>query len=59
MLFFCRLSRGDKGNLFILKMFDPTYRIPLWSTKQMLVPILNYVMLKQYNKKTLKLLKNA
>ncbi|KAG2261487.1 hypothetical protein Bca52824_068566 [Brassica carinata] len=24
-----RLSRGDKGNLFILKMFDPTYRIPL------------------------------
>jgi hypothetical protein len=29
MLFFCRLSRGDKGNLFILKMFDPTYRIPL------------------------------
>uniref|UniRef100_A0A0D9VXZ1 Plastid lipid-associated protein/fibrillin conserved domain-containing protein n=1 Tax=Leersia perrieri TaxID=77586 RepID=A0A0D9VXZ1_9ORYZ len=24
-----RASRGDKGNLFILKMIDPTYRVPL------------------------------
>uniref|UniRef100_J3LRZ7 Plastid lipid-associated protein/fibrillin conserved domain-containing protein n=1 Tax=Oryza brachyantha TaxID=4533 RepID=J3LRZ7_ORYBR len=24
-----RASRGDKGNLFILKMVDPTYRVPL------------------------------
>ncbi|KAL5209975.1 hypothetical protein ABZP36_005598 [Zizania latifolia] len=24
-----RVSRGDKGNLFILKMADPTYRVPL------------------------------
>ncbi|KAJ4762720.1 Plastid-lipid associated protein PAP / fibrillin family protein [Rhynchospora pubera] len=24
-----RVSRGDKGNLFILKMVDPTYRVPL------------------------------
>ncbi|RWR92835.1 putative plastid-lipid-associated protein 4, chloroplastic isoform X1 [Cinnamomum micranthum f. kanehirae] len=24
-----RISRGDKGNLFILKMVDPTYRVPL------------------------------
>lgn len=23
-----RVSRGDKGNLFILKMVDPSYRIP-------------------------------
>ncbi|KAL3538564.1 hypothetical protein ACH5RR_001930 [Cinchona calisaya] len=23
-----RLSRGDKGNLFILKMVDPSYRVP-------------------------------
>lgn len=25
----CRVSRGDKGNLFVLKMVDPTYRVPL------------------------------
>ncbi|CAN6298104.1 unnamed protein product [Urochloa humidicola] len=24
-----RVSRGDKGNLFVLKMIDPTYRVPL------------------------------
>uniref|UniRef100_A0A0A9CHX4 Plastid lipid-associated protein/fibrillin conserved domain-containing protein n=1 Tax=Arundo donax TaxID=35708 RepID=A0A0A9CHX4_ARUDO len=24
-----RVSRGDKGNLFVLKMVDPTYRVPL------------------------------
>ncbi|KAK4757513.1 hypothetical protein SAY87_018814 [Trapa incisa] len=24
-----RLSRGDKGNLFILKMVDPSYRVPV------------------------------
>nr|CAD1822427.1 unnamed protein product [Ananas comosus var. bracteatus] len=24
-----RISRGDKGNLFILKMVDPTYRVPV------------------------------
>ncbi|KAB1207027.1 putative plastid-lipid-associated protein 4, chloroplastic [Morella rubra] len=24
-----RISRGDKGNLFILKMADPSYRVPL------------------------------
>lgn len=24
-----RISRGDKGNLFILKMVDPSYRVPL------------------------------
>ncbi|BBG96119.1 Plastid-lipid associated protein / fibrillin family protein [Prunus dulcis] len=24
-----RVSRGDKGNLFILKMVDPSYRVPL------------------------------
>ncbi|TVU45477.1 hypothetical protein EJB05_04966 [Eragrostis curvula] len=24
-----RISRGDKGNLFVLKMVDPTYRVPL------------------------------
>lgn len=24
-----RVSRGDKGNLFILKMIDPSYRVPL------------------------------
>ncbi|XP_065869680.1 probable plastid-lipid-associated protein 4, chloroplastic [Euphorbia lathyris] len=24
-----RISRGDKGNLFILKMIDPSYRIPV------------------------------
>lgn len=24
-----RISRGDKGNLFILRMVDPTYRVPL------------------------------
>ncbi|XP_022762243.1 probable plastid-lipid-associated protein 4, chloroplastic isoform X1 [Durio zibethinus] len=24
-----RISRGDKGNLFILKMVDPSYRIPV------------------------------
>nr|AFK48988.1 unknown [Lotus japonicus] len=24
-----RVSRGDKGNLFILKMVDPTYRVPV------------------------------
>jgi hypothetical protein len=23
-----RVSRGDKGNLFILKMIDPSYRVP-------------------------------
>ncbi|XP_044490705.1 probable plastid-lipid-associated protein 4, chloroplastic isoform X2 [Mangifera indica] len=23
-----RISRGDKGNLFILKMIDPSYRVP-------------------------------
>lgn len=26
---FSRLSRGDKGNLFILKMVDPSYRVPV------------------------------
>lgn len=24
-----RISRGDKGNLFILKMIDPSYRVPV------------------------------
>ncbi|VAH95254.1 unnamed protein product [Triticum turgidum subsp. durum] len=24
-----RVSRGDKGNLFVLKMADPLYRVPL------------------------------
>ncbi|CAO1943814.1 unnamed protein product [Urochloa humidicola] len=24
-----RVSRGDKGNLFVLKMIDPTFRVPL------------------------------
>ncbi|XVF00724.1 hypothetical protein REPUB_Repub04eG0026100 [Reevesia pubescens] len=24
-----RISRGDKGNLFILKMVDPSYRVPV------------------------------
>lgn len=24
-----RVSRGDKGNLFILKMVDPSYRVPV------------------------------
>ncbi|KDP38890.1 hypothetical protein JCGZ_05047 [Jatropha curcas] len=24
-----RISRGDRGNLFILKMVDPSYRVPL------------------------------
>ncbi|KAA8536527.1 hypothetical protein F0562_029005 [Nyssa sinensis] len=24
-----RASRGDKGNLFILKMVDPSYRVPV------------------------------
>ncbi|XP_026455142.1 probable plastid-lipid-associated protein 4, chloroplastic isoform X2 [Papaver somniferum] len=24
-----RVSRGDKGNLFILKMIDPSYRVPV------------------------------
>ncbi|PKI52987.1 hypothetical protein CRG98_026567 [Punica granatum] len=24
-----RISRGDRGNLFILKMADPSYRVPL------------------------------
>eukprot|EP00246_Nothoceros_aenigmaticus_P001179 TRINITY_DN11589_c0_g1_i1.p1 TRINITY_DN11589_c0_g1~~TRINITY_DN11589_c0_g1_i1.p1 ORF type:complete len:283 (-),score=36.83 TRINITY_DN11589_c0_g1_i1:642-1415(-) len=24
-----RVSRGDRGNLFILRMFDPSYRVPL------------------------------
>ncbi|KAI5066197.1 hypothetical protein GOP47_0018821 [Adiantum capillus-veneris] len=24
-----RVSRGDKGNLFVLKMVDPTYRVPI------------------------------
>ncbi|XP_068649864.1 probable plastid-lipid-associated protein 4, chloroplastic [Aristolochia californica] len=24
-----RISRGDKGNLFVLKMVDPSYRVPL------------------------------
>lgn len=23
-----RVSRGDKGNLFILKMIDPSYQVP-------------------------------
>jgi hypothetical protein len=27
---FDRVSRGDKGNLFILKMIDPSYRVPAW-----------------------------
>lgn len=25
-----RISRGDKGNLFILKMVDPSYTVPTW-----------------------------
>ncbi|CAN1813036.1 Probable plastid-lipid-associated protein 4, chloroplastic [Linum perenne] len=24
-----RVSRGDKGNLFVLKMLDPSYRVPV------------------------------
>ncbi|KAJ0798978.1 putative plastid-lipid-associated protein [Helianthus annuus] len=24
-----RVSRGDKGNLFVLKMIDPSYRVPV------------------------------
>ncbi|KDO41509.1 hypothetical protein CISIN_1g0261942mg, partial [Citrus sinensis] len=24
-----RISRGNRGNLFILKMVDPSYRVPL------------------------------
>ncbi|PRQ19958.1 putative plastid lipid-associated protein/fibrillin [Rosa chinensis] len=24
-----RVSRGDKGNLFILKLVDPSYRVPV------------------------------
>uniref|UniRef100_A0A6N2KEJ1 Plastid lipid-associated protein/fibrillin conserved domain-containing protein n=2 Tax=Salix TaxID=40685 RepID=A0A6N2KEJ1_SALVM len=24
-----RISRGDRGNLFVLKMVDPSYRVPL------------------------------
>lgn len=35
IIFFCcgRVSRGDKGNLFILTMVDPSYRVPTWSMK--------------------------
>lgn len=29
-IWFCRISRGDKGNLFILKMVDRSYRVPVW-----------------------------
>lgn len=27
--YFCRISRGNRENLFILKMVDPSYRVPL------------------------------
>ena len=48
--FVCRISRGDRGNLFILKMADPSYRVPLkcnssetWFLKQSLRILVKFV----------------